>query len=57
MQESATILTWRNYEELYRREAWMKRSMTTFRHLNAMSIEGITFVRIGEFSSPSCLKK
>ena len=38
-------------EELRRREAWMKRSMTTFMRLNAMSIEGITFVRIGEFSS------
>ena len=44
-------------EELHRREAWMKRSMTTFRRLNAMSIEGITFVRIGEFSSPLALKK
>jgi hypothetical protein len=44
-------------EELQRREAWMKRSMTTFRHLNAMSIEGITFVRAGQYSSPSYLKK
>ena len=44
-------------EELCKREAWMKRSMTTFRRLNAMSIEGITFVRIGEFSSPSWLNK
>ena len=44
-------------EELHRREAWMKRSMTTFRRLNAMSIEGITFVRSGEYSSSSCLKK
>ena len=44
-------------EEIGKREAWMKRSMITFRHLNAMSIEGITFVRIGEFSSASCLKK
>ena len=44
-------------EELHRREAWMKRSMNTFRRLNAMSIEGITFVRIGEYSSSSCLKK
>jgi hypothetical protein len=44
-------------EELYRRKAWMKRSMTTFIRLNAMSIEGITFVRIGEFSSPSYLNK
>lgn len=43
--------------ELHRREAWMKRSMTTFRRLNAISIEGITFVRIGEFSSLSFLKK
>ena len=42
-------------EELHRREAWMKQSMATFRHLNTMSIEGVTFVRIGEFSS--CLKK
>jgi hypothetical protein len=33
-------------EELHRREAWMKRSMITFRRLNAMSIEGVTFVRI-----------
>ena len=44
-------------EEIGKREAWMKRSMTTFMRLNAMSIEGITFVRIGEFSSPSWLKK
>ena len=44
-------------EELHRREAWMKRNINTFRSLNAMSIEGITFVRIGDFSSPSCLKK
>lgn len=44
-------------EELHRRETWMKRNITTFRRLNAMSIEGITFVRIGEYSSPSCLKK
>lgn len=44
-------------EALYRREAWMKRSMTTLRHLNAMSIGGITFVRIGGFSSVSCLNK
>ena len=44
-------------EELHRREAWMKRSMTTFRRLNAMSIEGITLVSIGEFSSQSFLKK
>jgi hypothetical protein len=44
-------------EELHRREAWMKRNMTIFRRLNALSIEGVTFVRIGEFSSPSCLKK
>ena len=36
-------------EELCKREAWMKRSMTTFRRLNAVSIEGVTFVRIGEF--------
>lgn len=48
-----------NYEteELSKREAWMKQSMTTLRRLNAMSIEGITFVRIGEFSSPTCLQK
>ena len=44
-------------EELQRREAWMKRSMTTFMRLNAMSIEGITFVRADQYSSPSCLKK
>ena len=44
-------------EELHRREAWMKRSMTTFRRLNAMSIEGITFVKKGESSSLSLLKK
>lgn len=44
-------------EELHRREAWMKRSIITFRRLNAMSIEGITFLRIGEFSSLSCPKK
>ena len=36
-------------EELHRREAWMKRSMTTFRRLNAMSIEGITVVGINGF--------
>ena len=44
-------------EELHRCEAWMKRSMTTFRRLNVMSIEGITFVKIAKFSSPYCLKK
>lgn len=44
-------------EELHRKEAWMKRNMTIFRRLNAMSIEGITFVRIGEFSFPSFLNK
>ena len=44
-------------EELHKREAWMKRNMTTFRRLNAMSIEGITFVKIGESSSLSLLKK
>ena len=44
-------------EEIGKREAWMNRNMTTFRRLNAMSIEGITFVRIGEVSSPSWLKK
>ena len=44
-------------EEIDKRETWMKRSMTTFMRLNAMSIEGITFVRIGEYSSSSCLKK
>jgi len=44
-------------EELHRNESWIKRNMTTFRRLNAMSIEGITFVRMGEFSSLSCLKK
>ena len=32
-------------EELSKREVWMKRSMTTFRRLNAMSIEGITFFK------------
>jgi len=46
-----------HFEELHRREAWMKRNMTTFRRLNAMSIEGITFARMGEFSSLSFLKK
>jgi hypothetical protein len=44
-------------EELHRREAWMKRNMTTFTRLNSMSIEGITFVRSGENSSPVCLKR
>ena len=44
-------------EELCKREAWMKRSMTTFMRLNAMSIEGITLVRSGDYSSPSWLKK
>jgi hypothetical protein len=44
-------------EELHRREAWMKRNMTPFRYLNAMSIEGIMFARIGKFSSLSFLKK
>lgn len=46
-----------HFDELHKREAWMKRNMTTFRRLNAMSIEGITFLRIGEFSSLSHLKK
>lgn len=44
-------------EELHKREAWMKRNMIIFIRLNAMSIEGITFVRIGEISSASCLNK
>jgi len=44
-------------EELHRMKAWMKRDMTAYRRLNAISIEGITFVGIGEFSSPFCLKK
>jgi hypothetical protein len=44
-------------EELQRREAWMKRSMNTFRRLNAMSIEGITVARCSDYSSQSCLKK
>ena len=46
-----------DFEELHRREAWMKRNINILRRLNAMSIEGITFVRKGEFSPPSCLKK
>jgi hypothetical protein len=44
-------------EELHRREAWMKRDMTAYRRLNAMSIEGITCAWIGGFSASSCLKK
>ena len=44
-------------EELERRETWIKRNMTTFARLNTMSIEGITFVKIAKFSSPSCLEK
>ena len=44
-------------EELHRMEVWIKRDMTAYRRLNAVSIEGITFVGIGEFSSPLCLKK
>ena len=44
-------------EELHRMEVWMKRDMTAYKRLNAVSIEGITFVGIGEFSSPLCLKK
>lgn len=42
-------------EELHRREAWMKRSMTTYRRLNAMSIEGIAFIRSDDLSSPYSL--
>ena len=42
-------------EELHTRVAWMKRSIITFRRLNVMSIEGITFVRSGEVSFQSCL--
>ena len=44
-------------EDLHRMEAWMKRDMTAYRRLNAASIEGITFVRGSEFSSPFCLEK
>ena len=44
-------------DELHKREAWMKRNMASFMRLNAMSIEGITFLRIGESSSLSFLKK
>jgi len=44
-------------EELHRMEVWMKRDMITYRRLNVVSIEGITFVGVGEFSSPLCLKK
>ena len=44
-------------EELHRMEAWMKRDITAYRRLNAASIEGITFVGGGEFSSPLCLRK
>ena len=44
-------------EELHRMETWMKRDMIAYRRLNVMSIEGITFVGVGEFSSPFCLKK
>jgi len=32
-------------EELHRRESWMKRNMTTFMRLNAMSIEGVAFFK------------
>lgn len=44
-------------EELLKREAWMKRNMTIFRRLNAMSIEGVMFVRSNDHSSLSWLKK
>jgi hypothetical protein len=44
-------------EELHRREAWMKRDVTAYRRLNAMSIEGVTCGGIGGFSASSCLKK
>lgn len=44
-------------EELHRMEAWMKRDMTAYRRLNAVSIEGITFIGGGESTSPFCLKK
>jgi hypothetical protein len=44
-------------EELHRMKAWMNRDMTAYRRLNAISIEGITFVGMGEFCSPFCLKK
>jgi len=44
-------------EELHRREAWMKRDVTAYRRLNAMSIEGVTCAGIGGFSASSCLNK
>ncbi len=43
--------------ELHRMGVWMKRDMTAYRRLNAVNIEGVTFVGVGEYSSPLCLKK
>jgi len=44
-------------EELHRKDAWTKREMTAYRRLNAMSIEGVTYSKIGGFSASSCQKK
>lgn len=38
-------------EEMLKMETWIKRDMTIYKRLNAVSIEGITFVGVGEFSS------
>ena len=40
-------------EELHRMEVWIKRDMTAYRRLNAMSIEGVTCAGIGGFSDSS----
>ena len=42
-----------NREELQRRETWMKRDVTAYRRLNAMSIEGVTCAGIGGLSASS----
>jgi len=44
-------------EELHRREAWMKRDVTVYRRLNAMSIEGVTCAGIGGLFASYCRKK
>ena len=44
-------------DEIQRKEIWMKRNMNAFVRLNAMSIEGITFVRSSETPSAPYLKK
>jgi hypothetical protein len=38
-------------EELNIRESWIKRDMTVYKRLNAMSIEGVTCIGIGGSSA------